>query len=111
MGVSGSCHCGQVRVVATRAPDEVTHCNCSICKRLSALWAYYRRDEVRVEGETSRYVWGDRTLVFHHCPACGVTLCWMPLREGLERMGVNTRVLERVEAERLPVREFDGAAM
>ncbi len=53
MGVSGSCHCGQVRVEATRAPDEVTHCNCSICKRLGALWAYYHPDEVRIEGQTS----------------------------------------------------------
>ncbi len=111
MGVSGSCHCGQVRVEATRAPDEVTHCNCSICKRLGALWAYYHPDEVRIEGETSRYIWGDRTIVFHHCPTCGVTLCWMPLREGLKRVGINARVLQKVEAERLPVRGFDGAAI
>jgi hypothetical protein len=111
MTVRGSCHCGGVRIEVSDAPTEVTHCNCSVCRRIGGLWAYYRPDEVRMEGETVRYIWGDRTLARHHCPTCGVTMAWTPLLEGLERMGVNARVLDGIDAEALPVREFDGAAM
>ena len=36
-----ACHCGAVRLTVPRAPVEVTECNCSICRRLGARWAYY----------------------------------------------------------------------
>ena len=27
----GTCHCGRVRITVPRKPDQVTHCNCSLC--------------------------------------------------------------------------------
>src|SRR4051812_9445759 len=62
MDVKGSCHCGRVSVEVQRAPTEVTSCNCSICRRLGTLWAYYAPADVRVVGETATYQWGDKTI-------------------------------------------------
>ena len=40
------CHCGNLRLCASREPDDLTQCNCSICRRLGALWAYANRDDL-----------------------------------------------------------------
>jgi hypothetical protein len=33
-----------------RKPRQLNECNCSICRRYGARWAYYRRKSVRVLG-------------------------------------------------------------
>ena len=38
--MDGSCHCGAVRWRFEGAPESATSCNCSICRRHGALWAY-----------------------------------------------------------------------
>ncbi|MFL6781545.1 MAG: GFA family protein, partial [Sphingomicrobium sp.] len=65
MSVTGSCHCGAVRIALPRAPEWVASCNCSMCRRTGALVAYFAPGEVRVEGATATYVTGDRFLRFH----------------------------------------------
>ncbi len=45
--IEASCHCGTVRFAVETAPGEVNDCNCSICRRYGALWAYYKRAQVR----------------------------------------------------------------
>ena len=50
------CHCGAVVVEFSGVPDEVAECNCSICRRLGALWIYRAQEEVSLtyaEGATS----------------------------------------------------------
>ena len=37
--IEAACHCGAVRLSVPSAPDTVTECNCSICRRLGARWA------------------------------------------------------------------------
>lgn len=71
--IEASCHCGAVRLEIAEPPVTVTDCNCSLCRRLGALWAYYTTDQVRVIGPTVGYVQGDRTLKTHHCTTCGCT--------------------------------------
>lgn len=110
MAIEGSCHCGAVRIAVPEAPAEVTHCNCSLCGKIGGLWAYYDPAEVTLEGETARYIWGDRTLAVHHCSRCGVTVAWTPTDPEYRRMGVNMRTVYGAGAERLPVREVDGAS-
>ena len=67
--IEAACHCGAVKLTAPSAPDTVTECNCSICRRLAARWAYYSPAEVGMPkaGSTQPYVWGDRMLAFHRC--------------------------------------------
>jgi hypothetical protein len=59
--LSTSCHCGAVSLEIDRKPRSLTDCNCSICRRYGALWAYYTRKSVRVScapGSMSIHAWG-----------------------------------------------------
>jgi hypothetical protein len=107
--MEGSCHCGAVRIQIPRAPAEVTSCNCSICRRLGTLWAYYRPAEVEVAGATVTYRWGEESIDFHHCAACGCTTHWSPISAAVERMGVNARLLDPAILAAARVRRLDGA--
>jgi hypothetical protein len=111
--MDGHCHCGAVRIEVARAPAEVASCNCSLCRRVGGLWAYYHPDEVRVEaaeGATEPYVQGDRSLATHHCRTCGCITHWQSLMPDLQRMGVNARLLDGLDPARVPVRLIDGAS-
>ena len=46
MNKRATCHCGNITIEVNQAPDIVTDCHCSICRRYAALWAYYAPDEV-----------------------------------------------------------------
>ncbi len=111
--VEGSCLCGAVTYEVESAPEAVTSCNCSSCRRTGGLWAYYRPDQVRVSGETvgfTRSVDGDPPmLTTHHCPICGCLTHWSPLIPGSDRMAVNARLMDPEVLAAARVRQFDGA--
>ena len=109
MTVTGSCHCGGVRITVPRLPEWVGACNCSLCTRLAWLVAYYPPAEVAVEGETTPYVWGDRMIGIHHCPTCGCGTHWQTLGEDFGRMGVNARLLDGFAEAGVPIRHMDNA--
>ena len=109
--IEGCCHCGAVKLAVATAPTEVTSCNCSICRRLGTLWAYYAPADVRVTGPTVTYCQGDKTIDFHHCATCGCTTHWSPLpHRDQNRMGINARLLEPEVLEAARVRRLDGAS-
>ena len=99
--VRGSCHCGAVRIRVPHAPEWVASCNCSLCTKTGWLVAYYPDDDVRVEGETVAYVWGDRMIGIHHCPNCGCGTHWKTLGEDFGKMGVHARMLDGFDATKL----------
>jgi hypothetical protein len=112
--LSATCHCGAVRIeIPSPPPAEVTNCNCSICRRLGGLWAYYALDEVRVHGHpahTHAYIQGDKTLRLVRCATCGCTTHWEPLdREKYRRMGVNIRNFDPAVIGPVRIRLVDGA--
>ncbi|HEY0413457.1 MAG TPA: GFA family protein [Allosphingosinicella sp.] len=109
MAVAGSCHCGAVRLEVTYAPLWVGMCNCSLCRKLAWLVAYYPDAEVRVEGETTAYVWGDRMIGIHHCRICGCGTHWQTLGEDFGRMGINARLLDGFDPAAVEVRPLDNA--
>jgi hypothetical protein len=95
MDVKGSCHCGAVRLIVPHVPEWIGSCNCTVCRKLGWLVAYYPDDgSVRVEGETARYVWGDRMIALHRCPVCGCGTHWDSTGESYGRVGVNARTLD-----------------
>jgi hypothetical protein len=110
--IEGSCHCGAVKVGVSRAPTEVTSCNCSVCRRLGTLWAYYALGDVRITGATATYCWGDKSIDFHHCATCGCTTHWSPRagRAEQDRMGINARLLAPEVVGAARVRRLDGAS-
>jgi hypothetical protein len=110
-----SCHCGKVRLEMRRKPRALTQCNCSICRRYGALWAYYRRSSVRVVAAKNAlitYRWNE-TREFKHCKACGFVTHYeqrVKRRDGSDTVAVNMRGVDQPElvAER-PINLLDGA--
>ena len=102
-----------MRIEIPAPPTEITNCNCSICRRLGALWAYYPADLVTVHGhpeQTDSYVQGDRTLRTVRCKTCGCTSHWEPLvREAGSKVGVNVRNFLPEDIGNVRMRLLDGA--
>jgi hypothetical protein len=107
--VEASCHCGAVRLEIASPPDQVTDYNCSICRRLGVLWAYYSPASVQVSGATDIYLWDDRSIAFHRCKVCGCTTHWVPVDAAVNRMGVNARLMPPEILAAARVRRLDGA--
>ncbi len=108
--IAASCHCGAVHIATPAEPEFVSSCNCSLCRRLGTLWAYYPADQVSVTGPTVAYVWGDKRIELRHCASCGCTTHWEPIdRAAIPRIGVNARLMEPDVVAGARVRRFDGA--
>ena len=79
--IRAACHCGAVRITVEPDPTWVGDCNCSICRRYGALWAYARdfKDPGRpitmtlVQGldDLEAYLWAGKELAFWRCRHCG----------------------------------------
>ena len=111
--IAATCHCGAVRVEVPRRPRTLTDCNCSICRRYGALWAYYKAPEVRTicnDGALESYAWGRKALRFMRCRTCGCIMGWVRARPTKENyMGVNARNFEPGIVGTVRVRKLDGA--
>lgn len=110
---TGACHCGAVQFELLEKPERLVACNCSICRRLGALWAHAAVDQIRIvrgQGKTRGYSHGDRTLAFHSCEVCGCTTHWLPTEmEADSDMAVNFRMCTEAEVDQIPIWRFDGA--
>jgi hypothetical protein len=112
MTIEASCHCGAVHLELTTAPQSVTDCNCSICRRYGVLWAYYSPQDVKIvpaHGATESYLWGERSIEFHRCKTCGCVTHWSAVDRGMDRMGVNARLMDPALLQTVPVRKPDAA--
>jgi hypothetical protein len=111
--IEASCHCGAVRFTVEAAPDELNDCQCSICRRLGALWAYYVPSQVRFaadSGPTDTYIWNERILAFHRCRTCGCVTHWSPyIDPAYPRMGVNGRLFPPQTVAAIRVYQSGGA--
>lgn len=110
--IEATCHCGTVQLQIQSTPETVTDCNCSICRRYGALWAYYHPAQVQIlakEGATISYRWGDRRLEFHHCRHCGCVTHWAAVKQPADRMGVNARLMPPEVLATARTRRLDGA--
>jgi hypothetical protein len=109
--LEGSCHCGAATWRLDTMPESATACNCTICRRYGALWAYgYDGEDIHVAGETKAYVRGD-WIGFHFCPTCGCVAYWRsltPNEEGRRRIAVNLRLTDPEPIAHLPIDHFDG---
>lgn len=108
--IQAVCHCRAASIGVPSAPTEVTECNCSICRRIGARWAYYSPKEVKLPdlASTRPYVWGDRMLAFHRCRTCGVVTHWQSLDGARDRMAINARLIDELDWNTIRIRQFDG---
>jgi hypothetical protein len=66
-------------------------------------------DQVRISGETTAYIWGDRMIGIHHCPVCGCGTHRETLGEDFGKMAINARLLDNFAEGAVEVRKFDSA--
>ena len=111
--LTGTCHCGAIRIDVPERPQSLIACNCSICRRNGALWALFASGTVRIAGHpehTTAYVWGANTIKTMLCSTCGCFTHWESLRpDSGSRLGVNMRNFAPEETHSIRVRRFDGA--
>lgn len=101
--VTGSCHCGAV-AFQVEEPEQVLDCNCSRCRLYGGLWAYYPQRDVQFARtpDTVVYMWGDRTLEFHHCRTCGcATHSTLAGETDAARIAVNARLIRGLDPRRV----------
>ena len=109
---SGECHCGKVKFVVSVVPKQLVDCNCSLCRRIGALWAHVPIESVKISadpGATSGYVQGDKTLSVQSCNHCGCITHYESLQAEGEIMAVNFRMLPTEIVNEFRIRLFDGA--
>jgi hypothetical protein len=112
--LTGSCHCGAVRIHVPRMSRTLTSCNCSICRRYGALWGYYSARSVRIEaaaGALEKYSWKRRIRAYYRCRKCGCVTHY--LYRGKRRntiVGVNAANFEPAALAAARIRHLDGAA-
>ena len=112
MTIDGACHCGSVRWSFEGIPESATSCNCTLCRRWGALWAYgFRGEEIRTSGTTRTYLRDPETIEFHFCPNCGCVAYWCtpePGKDGRYYGAVNLRLAEPHAIAAIPINRFDG---
>ncbi|WP_374471067.1 GFA family protein [Phenylobacterium sp.] len=113
--LEGSCHCGAAGWSLSGDPGSITACNCTLCRRYGALWAYdYEGERIAIRGAPAAYRRpgkADPALEMLFCPACACVLSWRGLRleaDGRRRMAVNLRLAPPDAVADLPIDHFDG---
>ncbi|MBN8480353.1 MAG: GFA family protein [Xanthomonadales bacterium] len=113
--LSGRCHCGDTGWSLRGAPGSITACNCTLCRRYGALWAYdFENGRIEIGGVVGRYTRrgkADPALETLFCPTCACVIAWRGLRfekDGRRRVAVNVRMAEPTAVADLAIDHFDG---
>lgn len=113
----GTCHCGAAHWTLEGDPGSITACNCTLCRRYGALWAYdFENERIRIAGPLSSYTRSGpdtSSLEILFCPTCAGIVAWRGLRleeDGRRRIAVNVRLAEPEAVADLVIDHFDGLA-
>jgi hypothetical protein len=93
----------------------VTSCNCSICRRYGALWAYCSPKSVRIEaprGGLAEYSWRRKVRSYFRCKRCGCVTHYKYRKKtgpGYP-IAVNATIFEPAALEGVRIRKLDGAS-
>jgi hypothetical protein len=111
---TATCHCGAIRIYVRRLSRTLTSCNCSICRRYGALWAYYAASSVKIEapkGGLSKYSWNRKIRAYYRCNKCGcVTHYAYRKKRRNTTVAVNAVNFEPSALIGVRIRHLDGAA-
>src|SRR3569833_30090 len=117
--VRSACHCGIVRLTVEPAPKRVLDCNCSICRRYGALWAYpndprtgrplFQTVVVQGANRLEGYVWGDKWSAVWRCRACGCVMFGTPRSERERILSVNARMFAGFDPASVSIQRIDNA--
>jgi hypothetical protein len=111
----GGCHCGAVQYEFTTELDGAMECNCSICAKRGALWAFAKPEQVTmIKGDAvlSDYQFGKKRIHHLFCDNCGVgSFSRGTGPDGNVSYAINVRCLEGVDPSKLKITPFDGKSM
>ncbi len=113
-----SCLCGGVRVEVSKRPDYINECNCTLCSKAGARWAYFHPSEVAIEGPTKGYSRTDKddpAAEIHFCANCGSVTHFVLTPSAIAKfggghMGVNMRLADEQDLAGIELRFPDGRA-
>ena len=106
----GGCHCGRVRFRVTATLDRVSECNCSMCAKKGYLHLIVAPEQFELlSGADALTTYEFNTNVAKHrfCRVCGVHAFYTP-RSDPDKVDVNVRCLDGVDASSLLITRFDG---
>lgn len=116
--LKASCHCKATQFEVTHPPKDVNSCNCSLCTKRGALWAYYAEAEFKLTtapDRVSTYQWGDYMMKLHYCAICGCATynegpTWVGRELDFTRttIGVNARLFDDFDLDQVPIRYSDN---
>ncbi|WP_162784673.1 GFA family protein [Paracoccus suum] len=112
MTAEATCVCGACRITLPQTPTEASDCNCSLCRRLGALWSYHPAQDLAISGPTDSFARAEgASLDIHRCAQSGCVTHWSArpgtFAEG--RVGVNARLFDGFDPWTAPLRRIDGA--
>ena len=109
--LQASCHCGAIRLEVARRPRTLTECNCSICRRYAARWAYYTRSSIQFHfsgDAVATYTYKTGTFLYYHCRRCGCVTHYQRIHTtNDDRFAINVRMMDPDEIATIPVRKLD----
>ncbi len=106
----GSCHCRRVTFEVQANLDYAFDCNCSVCRRMGALWHGASNSNLRIltgEADLVLYEFNTKTAKHYFCGHCGVHPFIRP-RIDPGAWAVNVRCIDDVDLSTLKVHPFDG---
>lgn len=110
---SGECHCGAVKFEIESDFQELTTCDCSICKRKNALMVKVHETKFTLlQGceSLSEYQFHTNTARHYFCKICGI-YPFHRKRVTPDYFGINVFCLNDFDPSNIPVRKTAGAAM
>ena len=109
----GTCHCGAVRFEIETDFPELTHCDCSMCRRRGALMVKVHESKLRLLAGAealTEYQFHTRTARHFFCKTCGI-YPFHRKRAAPDHYGVNVACLHDFDPAGIPVRQAVGAAV
>ena len=112
------CLCGQVRIETPKRPDFINECNCTLCSKTGARWAYFHPADVAIAGATKGYRRADKedpAADVRFCAHCGSTTHFVLTESAVARfgnvqLGVNMRLADEKDLAGIELRYPDGRA-
>ena len=107
----GGCHCGAVRFCIRADLTCAIVCNCSICTKKGFIHLIVEQSQFELlsgAGELTTYRFGTGVAVHLFCKHCGIHPFYTP-RSDPEKVDVNLRCLDDVDANAIELLPFDGA--
>jgi hypothetical protein len=106
----GGCHCGKIRFRVRAELCGLTECNCSICSKKGFVHWIVASDAFELlqgQDELSSYTFNTGIAKHLFCRTCGIHSFYVP-RSDPDKVDVNARCLDGVDAKELAIEPFDG---